>query len=126
LRGLALLNRFFHSGSIILKTQIEGGWSMKKQIIYSVALMLTFGFAAFGICGSEANGPGVVVYEAKNGNVTFDHAGHAEALECAKCHAEDPPEAIEITRETAHAAACKDCHEQMQAGPVKCAECHIR
>lgn len=99
---------------------------MKKKTVCSIiTIMLTFGFAGVGIC-ADKTGPGLVVYEAKNGNVTFNHATHAERIECAKCHQQDPPEKIKITRETAHAEACRGCHEQMQAGPVKCAECHIK
>jgi hypothetical protein len=96
-----------------------------KKIFYSTALLMSFAFAGFGVCNAMADHPGVIVYEAKNGKVTFNHAGHAERLDCAKCHQQDPPEKIEISRETAHSTACQDCHKQMQ-GPVKCAECHVK
>jgi c(7)-type cytochrome triheme protein len=99
---------------------------MKKKLIFPAVLMMTLGIAGFGLCGAVADDVGVVVYEAKNGDVTFDHGAHSEMIDCAKCHQEDPPEKIEITRETAHAEACVDCHKEMEAGPVKCAECHVR
>jgi ribosomal protein S27AE len=97
---------------------------MKKKF-HATALMMLFSFAGFGVASVMADHPDEIVYQAKNGNVTFNHATHAERLECGKCHQQDPPEKIEINREAAHGPACQDCHKQMQ-GPVKCAECHVK
>jgi hypothetical protein len=96
---------------------------MKKSLLLAAAFMMVFGF---GIYGAMADGPDTVVYDkAKNGNVTFDHKAHAELLgDCASCH-EGTPAKIEINKDTAHGAACKDCHAE-KAGPTKCGECHIR
>jgi hypothetical protein len=66
----------------------------------------------------------VYTYEAKNGNVTFDHTLHSEKMDCAKCH-EGTPAKIEVTKDFAH-QTCKGCHETMNAGPTRCNECHKR
>jgi hypothetical protein len=93
---------------------------MKKSLLLSAAFTMVLGF---GVYGAMAAGPGVVVYEAKNGNVTFDHKTHADRLgDCAQCH-EGTPAKIEVTKDAAHGPVCKDCHAK-QAGPTKCAECH--
>jgi hypothetical protein len=96
---------------------------MKKSLLLAAAFTMVFGM---GIYGAMAGGPGVIVYDkAKNGNVTFDHKAHADkAGDCAQCH-EGTPGKIEITKDSAHGAACKDCHTE-KGGPTKCGECHIK
>jgi hypothetical protein len=69
--------------------------------------------------------PETVVLEARNGNITLTHAAHAARIECATCHGEGAPGAIELDRDSGH-KLCMGCHEQQGAGPVKCAECHVR
>ena len=86
---------------------------MKKLI---VALMLV------GFTFSVAYAADMVTYEAKNGNVSFDHKMHSEAFSCDKCH-EGTPGPMEIDKSAAHGAACKDCHKA-ENGPTKCNECH--
>jgi CubicO group peptidase (beta-lactamase class C family) len=74
---------------------------------------------------APAHGPETVVLTAKNGNVTFKHAQHAARLECKTCHGAGTPVAINLDRDSAH-KPCRGCHEERGAGPVKCAECHVK
>jgi hypothetical protein len=74
---------------------------------------------------APAHGPETITLTAKNGNVTLPHAQHAAMIDCGTCHGEGPPGAIEFDRESAH-ALCIGCHQERGAGPVKCAECHVR
>jgi len=66
--------------------------------------------------------PTVVVYEARNGNVTFDHAVHAKAAECAACHTAMPPAKIELDKDSAH-QLCTGCHKELGV-PSACTDCH--
>ncbi|HKL27256.1 MAG TPA: cytochrome c3 family protein [Desulfuromonadales bacterium] len=86
---------------------------MKKLI---VALMLV------GFTFTLAYAVDPITYEAKNGNVTFDHNMHKDAYSCKDCH-EGAPGPMEIDKNAAHGAACKDCHKA-DGGPTKCNECH--
>lgn len=71
-------------------------------------------------------GPDVVIYEARNGNVTFDHKMHAEALACNLCHTEMPAQmTITLDQASAH-ELCIGCHRDQGAGPTACNACHIR
>lgn len=93
---------------------------MRKLVV--AALVVLFA-AAIGIAAQE-----VYTYEARNGNVTFDHQKHIAWVDnnCAACHGEGTPGAIAIDKDAAHGAACKDCHVEMAKGPTRCGECHIR
>lgn len=65
---------------------------------------------------------GVYTFEAKNGNVTFDHSMHKKAIgNCSKCH-EGAPGPMEVDKSVGH-GLCKDCHKEMN-GPTKCNACH--
>ncbi|WP_305046628.1 cytochrome c3 family protein [Geoalkalibacter sp.] len=78
--------------------------------------------AAFFAGAVYAFAADVYTYEAKNGNVTFNHKAHAEKLgDCAKCH-EGTPGPIDVTKDWAH-QTCTGCHKEMN-GPAKCNECH--
>jgi hypothetical protein len=63
-----------------------------------------------------------VTYDSKKGAVTFDHKGHSDKMGCDACH-EGTPAKIEIDKNSAHGAACKDCHKE-KGGPTKCNDCH--
>jgi predicted CXXCH cytochrome family protein len=78
--------------------------------------------SAIGTPGTDS-GPETVVFEAKNGNVTFPHQAHGEREDCTSCHEQTPPEKLELTQESAH-KLCRGCHEERGAGPVKCLDCH--
>jgi len=68
--------------------------------------------------------PGVVTYEASQGTVTFNHAGHLARLACADCHATDPPQMIALGKDAAH-ALCRGCHRESGGNaPTACSGCH--
>jgi len=68
--------------------------------------------------------PGVVTYEASQGTVTFNHAGHLARLACADCHATDPPQKITLGKDAAH-ALCRGCHRESGGNaPTACSGCH--
>jgi len=92
---------------------------MKKTVLLSAAFAVVFGYAVAAL----AAGQDVVVYEPKNGKVTFNHKAHQDRLkDCAKCH-EGTPAKITVNKEAAHGATCKGCHATMN-GPTKCGDCH--
>ena len=74
---------------------------------------------------AEAASGDSIVIENTYGKVTFNHKVHAESFDCALCHGEGEPGALDMGKEKAH-AACKGCHQEQGAGPVKCSECHVK
>ncbi|PLX83033.1 MAG: cytochrome C [Desulfuromonas sp.] len=88
---------------------------MKKLFVVALLVM----FAATIAYASD-----VVTYEAKNGNVTFDHKVHGEKLGCDACH-EGTPAKIEVSKDMAHKDLCKSCHKSkgMKTG---CKTCHVK
>jgi len=65
-----------------------------------------------------------ITLPAKNGDVTFTHKKHQEALkDCKICHEKGPGKIEGLGKDWAH-KTCKGCHEEKKAGPAKCAECH--
>jgi cytochrome c553 len=88
---------------------------MKRLIV----MLLVLVFVGMGLAIAADS----VVYETKQGNVTFNHKAHADKLkDCAKCH-QGTPAKIEVTKDGAHKDTCKSCHQQM-GGPTKCGDCH--
>lgn len=66
----------------------------------------------------------VITFEAKNGNVTFNHKKHQETLkECKVCHEKGPGKIEGFGKDFAH-KSCKGCHSDKGAGPTKCTDCH--
>lgn len=88
-----------------------------KRIIAAAALTL---FTA-----GLAMAADVMTFKAKNGDVTFNHKKHQEALkDCKACHAKPEGGKIEgFGKDIAH-KTCKGCHEEKKMGPTKCGECH--
>ncbi|MDX9708905.1 MAG: cytochrome c3 family protein [Trichloromonas sp.] len=74
---------------------------------------------------AEAASGDSIVIENTYGKVTFNHKVHSEAFDCALCHGEGEPGALDLGKEKAH-AACKGCHQEKGAGPTKCSECHVK
>jgi primosomal protein N' len=87
---------------------------MKKLLV--LVMLATF-------VAAPAFATDVVTYEGK-GVVTFNHKGHADKMACDACH-EGEPAKIEVTKDSAHKAVCKDCHTA-KGGPTKCNECHVK
>ncbi|MFA7536831.1 MAG: cytochrome c3 family protein [Desulfuromonadales bacterium] len=88
-----------------------------KKLMIAVLLVAFAGIPAFA-----ADAPDSVTLEAKNGNVTFNHKVHSEAMECSVCHQGEPGK-MELDKNAAH-NLCKGCHQDKGAGPTKCGECH--
>jgi len=88
---------------------------MKKLFV----LLMLVAFAATATLAVAAD---TVTYENKQGNVTFNHKVHGEKLKCDACH-KGTPAKIEVNKDAAHGAVCKDCHKA-QGGPTKCGDCH--
>lgn len=88
---------------------------MKKVfVIVAIVLLSTLSYAA----------QDTYVYEAKNGNVTFNHQSHGELMGCSKCHI-DKIVKLEFDKNEAHGAVCKGCHK-LESGPVSCKGCHVK
>jgi len=91
---------------------------MKRFAFAVAAVLLTSGLA---FAATAPKGPKVL--EAKQGNVTFDHANHA-AVKCDVCHGEGEPKAMgKMEKDVAH-KMCQGCHKEQKKGPQKCADCH--
>ena len=85
---------------------------MKKLL---VVLMLV-AFAATPALATDS-----MTFEAKNGNVTFDHKGHSGQFECKTCH-EGTPGKFDLDKNKAH-DMCKSCHKE-KGVDTKCGTCH--
>ena len=87
-----------------------------KRIIAAAALIV---FAAGSAMAADT-----ITLPAKNGNITFEHKKHQEALkDCKICHEKGPGKIEGFGKDFAH-KTCKGCHEEKKAGPTKCGECH--
>ncbi len=105
---------------------------MKKALV----LLVVAAFAAT-VCVSVASAkmPSVVKYDTKLGTVTFDHGAHKSqgcktchhkglsAGTCKDCHGVD--DAAPSAKDAFH-KQCKGCHKEMDKGPTKCRECHVK
>ncbi len=94
---------------------------MKKVVIALVLVALAATFAFAGKVYTYAEG-------SKIGAVGFDHTAHAKyAGGCnnAACHGDAGPGPIEVTKELAHGAMCKNCHKA-EGGPTGCKDCHAK
>ncbi|QSV46400.1 cytochrome c7 [Geobacter benzoatilyticus] len=87
-----------------------------KRLIAAAALTI---FAAGAAMAADT-----MSFEAKNGNVSFDHKKHQQvAGSCKACHEKGPGKIEGFGKDWAH-KTCKGCHEEKKAGPTKCGECH--
>jgi len=86
---------------------------MKKLLV--VCILASFAATA-------AFAADVVTFEAKNGNVTFNHKAHGEKLGCDACH-EGTPAKIEMSKDKAHKQLCKVCHKEKGIS-TSCKTCH--
>jgi predicted CXXCH cytochrome family protein len=89
-----------------------------KKFAVAALFAAVFAFAAYAAAPTAPT-----VLEAKNGNVTFDHAKHA-TQKCEACHATAAGGKIEgFGKDKAH-GLCVECHKKEAKGPQKCTECH--
>jgi c(7)-type cytochrome triheme protein len=96
-------------------------WTMRNLFAYSIL------FSLIALTGSLAQekkaptAPAKMVFEAKNGKITFDHAGHTkrEKEVCKVCHPAPWPESAKAPlnyKGTMHKAA--------EEKKVSCGQCH--
>ncbi|CAG0968534.1 Cytochrome c7 [Geobacteraceae bacterium] len=87
-----------------------------KKVVSAAALAI--------FCAATAFAADTMVFENKNGNVTFPHKKHQEMLKnCKLCHEKGPGKIEGFGKDFAH-TTCKGCHESKKAGPTKCGGCH--
>ena len=107
---------------------------MKYPATLMVCLSLIVGLGALA-----ADAPDKIVFEAKTGNITYDHAAHADRVkdDCTTCHVKLFPQSREplnykgkIHRPAEEAkTSCAGCHHaEGTAFPSKgnCKKCHVR
>ena len=103
--------------------------------------LVTFCFIACGLAmlAQETKAPAKLTFEAKNGNVTFDHTKHVERAkgDCKVCHDKLWPQSkaplnwkagMHKPAETSH-TSCGFCHNASGPGFAtagKCNKCHIK
>ena len=92
---------------------------MKKIILIITVMFLLISVGVYAI-----DPAGIVIYETKNGNVTFDHTWHMKKVQgnCKVCHKDSKPEKILVDKKYGH-GDCKLCHILI-SGPTECKECH--
>src|SRR4051794_13627751 len=112
---------------------------MKK--LFGVILLLALAFSVFVLAAAEKTPPKEkIVFTAKPGNVSFDHATHVKAAKgkCETCHPSLFPQAkapINFrpphTKEEAAKTSCGTCHRE--GGPAfstkgNCtnSKCHVK
>ncbi len=118
------------------------------QIAYGLAIILLFvgvlSYAAFSAKPPEQ--PVRLMFKCIAGKVFFDHKTHTVesgyGISCSDCHhnleeGETDPQACGECHEPesqdedvpgradAFHAQCIDCHKDAEAGPEKCASCHV-
>ena len=93
---------------------------MKRTLALAAALVLAL---STGLAVSEdaKKAPGPIVYEAKSGAVTFDHAKHLEAAknDCKVCH-------DTLFKQAKGDLGYKEgMHKKAEAAKTSCASCHV-
>jgi c(7)-type cytochrome triheme protein len=107
----------------------------------ALAYVLLFTMVALtSMLAQDKKAPTKLVFNAKNGNVTYDHTAHAkrEKNECKTCHPAQWPQdakaplnwkaAMHKTAETAK-TSCGSCHHPGGASfetKGNCTKCHIK
>lgn len=111
---------------------------MRNILVFFAVLSLTF-VVSVAPAFQQPKPPDSLVFEAKNGNVTFDHKKHVEREKgnCAECHPKVFPQskaplnfkaAIHKTAEKAK-SSCATCHVEggtAFASKGNCAKCHTK
>lgn len=94
---------------------------MKRTLAVAVALGLALATAAV-LAEGKKEPPGPIVFETKQGNVTFDHAKHLAANkdDCTACHDKL------FKQEKGGALNYKETmHKKAEAAKTSCAACHV-
>lgn len=100
------------------------------------ALLVTVAIVSIGFSAMANNGPSEIVFDNKQGTITFNHQQHqADNKDCTICHhqgLETPTcrschdgKTAPIAKKVFH-KLCKDCHKKSDSEKVKgsCAVCH--
>lgn len=106
---------------------------MKKLFALLIAVSLVSAAATLVIAASNA--PEQVTFTPKIGTVTFNHAQHTAAADCAACHhtgeyvscssCHGVQTNIAGSKDAFH-ASCIDCHKETKQGPTGCRDCHTK
>jgi len=91
---------------------------MRKALVVLAALAIVA--AAGSLFAEEKEAPAKLVFEAKPGTVTFDHAKHVEAAkgDCKTCH----PGLFE--QEKGDLGYKEGMHKKAEAAKASCGACH--
>jgi c(7)-type cytochrome triheme protein len=112
---------------------------MKRLFIIAAALAVAVGSGRMIAQDAAPEAPTTLVFEAKTGNVTFDHGKHVESAggDCETCHdALWPAERVDLgykasmhKKAEAEGTSCAACHRP--EGPAfeskaNCKRCHVK
>ncbi len=119
----------------------------RKISVVLVALMMAIAFAAtMAVAGDPPTQITIDKVADKKPGVPFDHAEHADSIDCLKCHHKDAskesidkdcfechgkdpaandPTSTKSTVNPFH-ILCKGCHKDEGKGPTKCSDCHVK
>jgi c(7)-type cytochrome triheme protein len=104
------------------ETAISESTSLKYFLALIDGLFVVFVLLAaltFGIAEGADKPPEKLVFEAKTGAVTFDHAKHVERNDCAACH-------DKLFRQSRGPLNYKaGLHKPAEAKKQSCAGCHV-
>ena len=117
----------------------------RKLAVIMIALAVAMAFAAsMAVAGDPPAQITIDKAMAKKPGVTFDHAKHADTIDCMKCHhsaaskeeikscfechGKDPAASDPTSgkKDNPFHASCKACHKEQAKGPTKCKECHVK
>lgn len=121
---------------------------MKLQRDLKVALLIMLILMVAGIIAYTAfsapspEEPLRIMFFNKAGKVFFLHSTHSndyasdcidchhnieddDIYNCSECHEETSDDEYMPSRVDAFHEQCKGCHEELEAGPIECAECHL-
>lgn len=103
-----------------------------KKLVVLLAVFAVVGIAFYAVAAAQPQ----IVYEARNGNVTFDHVSHKEKGDCVSCHHTGSYDSCRSCHDGAKASSgkdprgafhafCIDCHKEAGMRGT-CNECHKR
>lgn len=92
-----------------------------RVLAFAVAAVVAC-ISASSIWADEKKAPEKIVFQAKNGNVTFDHKKHTDAVkgDCKTCH----PKLFQESK-TAPLNFKPNMHKTAEAAKTSCTACHL-
>lgn len=93
---------------------------MRRYLLSALVLLVALA-AGLALLGQEKKAPDKLVFTAKNGNVTFNHAEHAKRVkdDCKVCHDKLWPQS-----KTAPLNWKAGMHKPAEAAHTSCGSCH--